>query len=553
MGKLTTFLYAYLTRKANDSNSSVWLPKTLVRYMPLKKEEPQKIEISAAQKSISTDFLVIYRNTVLNAVKSDDAMKTRVLNEAVISVNREESAPELTLSDISITGMENLQIGSLDKAEPTKDGRGYELVFPVTGPAYGPAEYKDYQRVEVTMGYSLRQHFCGYYKDKAQQKEYILAEDIHVEQYLPGGWPKCDLILHGTMKVSLREDAKNPIVINPDITYTVQSAGDSRKLGAVINGVNLVPDCFSQAMLVDVESLDSEVNIDKETARQFVQKQLNMIPVKTGILQSINSTLNQDGSREKMSGQLTDFTLKAFTNVLVAAPDDLPTTKDQEDNAVDQYIFDRIRYAMCYEDSRYYLPKVIDGWTDPPLNKLQLGTVDISLEQSPSESDGGLTRLVLTNVEMEGLAGLQVALDDIGFSLGHPGKPDTVTMLAYLNLTIGGGLHIPTETGTDDPHFVITLSNCPFRLECVISGEDVDTLNIIVNAAEIKYTGNTIHFEIIEEIMLKGLLEAIVNKDAVLEKLAGKFNDKLSAQDLRERLNESVTKKVRRALSQADI
>lgn len=549
MGHLTTFLYDYLVRKANDPNSSVWLPKSLKQYMPLKKEDTQVIDISASKGKMSDQLFVIYSNMVDKVTKSNPEIYEQVCNDALLSLDRKEPDPSMSVSNLVINGIENLKLEQLTSA--VSIDHGYKLVFSADGPAYSISEYKDLEPVSITMDYCLEQKFCAYDKAKADQGIFEPATEIHAEQCLPGGWPECDLILKGSMTITLLDGAPIPIVINPDVNYTIKTDDKNRDLCAEVCTLAILADAFANGTYFDVTALESNFDVNMNDAKAFLQNQMGLIPVKTGIIQSINATLGQEGIKKSMSDRLTKYTLQAFEKVLGAAPGDLPTTAQVEKNEVDQYIFDRIRYSMCFEESKYYLKKVIQKWQEPCLDDWKLGDIDVGPGGEPEGvNELEISSFLLTDVEMKGLSQMEVTVDDIGFILGEAGQQDLATMAPLLKLTIQGGLHITMKTGDIIGAFTVHLDECPLDLKCVISGDDVDNLTITVDTVKIDSSKEHIHIDLDINARLKEFLEAAINTQGVLDKLVKKINDKFDSQ--RDSLSKSVTEKIRQALINAD-
>jgi len=547
MGKLTTFLYAYLTGKANDPDCSEWLPKALEQYMPLTRNQAQELDVSSIQDTISDQLSITYQNIVNIATKGDSEMQSRVNNEVLFSCDLDDKeATAFSVSDITVYGINNLLIERLTSAKGLDDG--YQMVFSVDGPEYALSEHKELEAFRVTLDFCLEQKLCAYLAEKMPAHE--LAEDIHVETYLPGNWPKCDLIIHGSMEITLKEGAQKPIVVCSDVTFTTDPKSEKRTIGAWLNQMAIQNVSFvNGAVFAPMNVKSTLADYDEKHIVPFVNYLVSIPHVRDGVIQSVNDTINEKQS--DLSGQLTGFTGKMFNRVLGSVKDDiLPYTKDREENPVDQYILDRIRYAMCNEKSKYYLPTVISTWKTPYLDDLSLGTIDLGSMGKGDADDFKVKKFLLEKVEMTKLSKLHVDLDNIGFSIGKPGMQDTATMLALLNPELFGNLNIITCTGSITGTFTIKLNDCPFFLACVISGEDVDTLTVDIKTSEIRYKPGTVTVSLTIDSLLKDLLEEMINTDDVLAMLVEKVNENLVTYQAD--LSKNATQKIREALHKAD-
>jgi|GEM_PF-3389756 hypothetical protein len=549
MGKLTTFLYDYLTRQTSNEQSSIWLPKALSPYIPIRQEEPLEIQADSVCEEMTEQMIQTYRDIVDMATENDDPdVNKQFFDETVVMPkqlgNGEVEKIKFTASNIVVKGIENLLMGDL--ADVVGTDTKYILKYPVSGPAY-PLEKHSLEPLEITLDYRLEQVLCAYLTKEAEKREYVLAKDIHVEKYLPNGWPECDLVLNGKMKITLKEDAVTPIVLNVRTDFTVGKDGDARKLNASMHEMRIAERTFAEGAIFEILSQTSDFKDYDDTLLGFMEDQMRLYDVTSGVIGCVNDTINQTDIRTKMSDSLSQYILASFDKVLGSVNGALPTTKThQERNEVDQYFFDRIRYSLCTEGSKFYLRKLIHDWDNPNLDRMALGTIDLS---PATPTDGfSVDRFVLKDVMMNDLSNLDVKMDNIDFVLGEAGERDMATMKALLNVTVEGGLELSLNGEQIDGEFTAHLKESPFNLACNISGNKVEDLTVTVVTSEIEFVPGTLRIELRVEAELKNLIEGIINTPGVLSTIVDKINEKIA--DGKADLGDSATQKIREFLEQ---
>ena len=118
MGNLTTFLYNYLTLKTSDPKSSIWLPRSLSRYMPVTNKEPMALDTKDCKTSILSTMKTIYSGIVQAATDANPELQKKVFNEVyfLIDMSTEPKPKELVFSasDIVVNGIDNCVFSKLE-------------------------------------------------------------------------------------------------------------------------------------------------------------------------------------------------------------------------------------------------------------------------------------------------------------------------------------------------------------------------------------------------------------------------------------------------------
>ncbi len=553
MGNLTTFLYNYLTVKTSDPKSSVWLPHSLSQYMPVTKNDPMALDTSECKDPIVNTMKTIYSGIVQKATDADKELQKEVFDEVCFLVDRttKPQPKELvfSVSNVVVNGIENCIISKLD--EFTKDDtNGYSMPIPVGGPEYDVQTYK-LNPFSITMDCQLEQTVCAYIAAEVSKGNYVLASTLPVDKLLPGNWPMCDLKLNVKLDISLHDEltVKHPISLKAQTSFLHRSVNGKRDLSATLEKILLANDDLTDNINIVVREVETEFSQCEEVIKGFVQDLFGYTDVVDGVIGSVVSTLNQADMLDKMSTQLSKYVNHSFDNVLGEVDGNLPTTAKQEKNAVDQYIFDRVRYALCAPKGKYKLKEVISNWEDPKLDDLQLG--DIDLGTVGNQKGISIDKLMLLQVEMTGLSDLKAGINDIGFLPADEEHPqDRATMSPLLNLKIHGGIDLEMEGEKIDGSFTIDVDEAPFDLKCVISGDDLDDVSVVVDTAEIGFIPGTLHVSLTIEGYLREFIESIFNTDGVLGKLVEHLNTCLSSK--KSDLSNSVTEKVKQALKNAE-
>ena len=549
MGNLTTFLYNYLKQKTGDRKSKVWLPKELKQYCPVKAEDPIAVDFSKCAEMITTTMVSSYRNMFNLATKDADPDLNKLVFDSV-QFSKDMSSPDITfnISKVTMNGIENIAMQTLAATKKEDEEGTYTLTIPITGPAY-PTTSGDLDEFKITLDFHLEQKLCAYLKSEFAKGNYVPAEEYHAEKYLGEAWPKCNLIFSGQIVIQLIDPTQSSVQLTTDVMFRIDHGDNGRVLAADVGEIAADIRAFVKNAEFKIESFESNYPDYDESFTAYFRLMMDDNNVLDGIMKDVFHMLNDESILKDLSRRLSGYTVQAFDNVLGEVVGELPTTAHQEKNAIDQYIFDRIRFALCYENSNYYLPRVISECKDPDLTDIDFHDIDLG---GLNNTDGiSVDKLILTHVRMQGLETLAVSLDDIGFVVSEETKRELATMLARLKLTITGGIDMSMNGESIEGDFTVTTSNLPFDLRCAISGSETDDFSIRIESARLEYEPKAIHISLAIECKLRELLEEILNTPGIQAKLLDALNDKLA--DNYETISNNATETIKNILNNTNM
>ena len=535
MSNLTTFMYDFISKKVNDPNCINWLPHQLKKYEL--KQEKVIIDSSDINKEISDNLLSLLENIVEFSIPKNDTELIKEFNDNVcLDIDIDKPKLDFYIKNVVVTGLENSKLDSKPNITNDENKNEYKIKTQLYGPAYDSNKYSELTEFNMKFDFFISQSFCAYLKEYYQKnpREYVPASNIHVDKYFKHNWPHCAMELSGSMEVSLSDFSKKkgtlfPLKLNADISYKYITKNKIRLLQADLNSTKLSKD-FTDYSEIKINQLTTEYTEFKDSIKDSVQKTILEDPFKIDVLVDIiNKTLNKQSMREDLSKKMSNYTAEQFDKVLGVVDGELPTTVQQERNAVDQYIFDRIRYALCSEKSDFCLHKLIENIKNPILDPWSLGTIEVCSINTSNNLD--IRNVILDNTIMEGLSKIILKNDDIEFESKINDNFDFVILDTKLDLKISGDLKF-TLSGeyVDNCFFSISLNKNSFHVKCIISGDEIDNLLITIKEINVGYDKNAIHITFIDK---KGgffapFIEDILNQDSIKSTIIDKINQNLA-------------------------
>nr|MCR5754589.1 hypothetical protein [Acetatifactor sp.] len=444
------------------------------------------------------------------------------------------------ISNLLIYGLENVKLMPLTDVVIDNENDSFNLGVSVCGPEYCVQKYP-VDPFLMTLDFYVQKDVCAYLKEEVAKGKYVPA-DFELGKDFPYKWPENSMIIRGSMMITLNLEnvTEYPIQLNSKIIYRIESADGNRFPEAVVSSLDISKEFVKKSDFC-VQTLDSEYEAYNEKLKQYVQLQFRNHFVVDALLQSIVEMMNQENILGGMSEHLTMYTAKTFDDILGPVEGVLPTTVGQESNAVDQYILDRIRYAICSPASKFYIQDVIRKCKTPDLDHLLLGDIDLGNVQDI----GGLNleNLKLFHVLMTGLSNVKLDINDIGFIAAPDESEDYVTFKAKLNLTIAGGLQFSAEGENIEGAFTVTTTDNPFAVKCVVSGNTVDDLSVTIETAELQFDQNALKVSLDIQSYLINMVVYIFNLEPVKKKLVEAFNQKLALE--KQEVSKLVTDKIK--------
>ena len=548
MSSLTFFIYDYIKKLVNTPQSSNWLPNVLKEY-ELKKNNLE-IELSEEQSTSLSSSIVLTFGLIVNKILGSDEEFQDILNQVVFCEDQTNKDPKLSIPSLTILGLENSKLMPLMNISKDDKNDKFEFNVPLYGPEYDTSKFPDIRPFNIIVDFIIEQHIGAYLREQYQSKgEYILAEDIHPQKKFDHGWPRFIVTLKGKLIVTLKEQSKDslnekssyPLEIKSliNLLYAENNCGNERKIILNIQSVDILDGIKkSSPFSFKMDSLTSEEYSNQ--AASFEHGLIFFFKCPDSLLQilkKVENILNIPSMLDDMSKKMTKFTAEQIDKVLGVVDGELPTTVQKEPNAVDQYIFDRIRYAICSENSDFSLQKMIEKSTDPVLDPWNIGQINVEE-----------LKVIVDNVIINGLKQQKISTDDIGFIYVPNEEHDRITFNTKLNLDITGDITSLYEEHVDNCSFKITLTENPFFLKCIISGETLEDFSFEIEDVIIIFKENSINITIeAEGSQFAPIIQNILNKH--IEIILQKINNKLP--EYKQKISNYVTQRIKQLLENA--
>ena len=545
MGNLTTFIYDYIKKNVNDSKSKNWLPDSLGSY-ELYQKGPIKIDLPDGEDKISENLLGLYSQIVEQSLCCDKDLLDEVFSKTTIQIDHDENKLLFEVSELKVEGLENSILDELEEVKRNDDKGTFKFDVPLLSPAYDVRSYTRLRPFNMNLQFKIIEYFCAYMNDDGKP-----AESIHAEKVLGKDWPRGSIEMTGNLSVSLVDTSDYPIKLKSTIIYSVVTDNANRTLQGDVASVDISTDFVTKSQFT-ISDFNSNYQDYNDNLMESVQEQFNSYFVIDALLKNVIAMLNANDLRSSLSEQLTTYTLQEFDNVLGPVTGILPITEQQEKNAVDQYIFDRIRYSVCNEESAYNINKVLKGCKDPILDPWELGSLELgSLEQFKSFN---IEEFTLKNIVMKGLSDMVVENNDIGFiAANDETEEDYVTMTAKLSITIHGDVNYLIENETVTGSFDVKLDNNPFKVKCVISGDSVEDFSFTLSddpSTGIQFNQDQIYISLDIPGILTGLLENILNQEPVKKTFVDQINQSIFKNSAK--ISEIATKRIKTIFNEAN-
>lgn len=342
--------------------------------------------------------------------------------------------------------------------------------------------------------------------------------------------------------------------VDADICVSVNGSGDSRSLNVdvkklVLRGTD--PGSDPQLDIVNLTINASVSSFLRNIWEESAKKAISSPDGSHGIFSQVGKALNDCNNLSKISDSITRELSALLDELLGQVKGDLPDDQGQRsDNAVDQYIFDRIRYALNDQKSNWYLAKILCNLSDPSIEPYNIKKID--LPDLPVE---GITfkNVYFSEVKIKGIANIEALAKTM---ILYPEKMTLIASLGVLNPVpdigcksgtiplppsiINGSFNATAETLKLKADFSVTLSSADLNLSTAASGENVDKLVVNIKSMEVSIADlKNMKIDVNIQSAFKGMVNAVVNKPAFKTNIINKINTALS-NDLN-RISQAVT------------
>lgn len=529
------FVFNTLRQRVNDpNNKTYWLPKRLGeidnpdgvgKLLPLKETNWELGEITGTSganfQGILTDQWWL-GDVGLRHKQDPELAKHRPIPCP------DNPWPQLAMPEVTVNGLDNLWVEANPKTEQTVTG--YRSVITLR---FG--DYESLSQLQFEGQYCLKQCGCS-----------AAADDTTPTQC--DGWESINVEGKGNYRATFTE-------LSVDATVEIQIVGEGsgRSLDVLVNQLTIRGATPDKLPVLTINQLD----VDTEWAfmANFIwipkaKEALTSEDGKQGLVDNLNASLNHPSNRQQLARTLTTYLNKAIDDVLGKVPSDkLPSDVGQPgNNEVDQYLFDRARYAINHAESLYYLPKLFYSITNPQLEPYQIKAIALGNQQVPGL---GLTfkDFALENITMTGLSNAIAPTDQLRFKgnvidatllLSQLNQPPMITVnrngqtstatIPKPPLDIKGKFSLKAD-GVNAPlggGIAVTANGANVLVTLNVSGQNLDELVITVTQFELKADANGLQISLDIKSAFKDIINQIVNQADVKMKAVAGGNEKVA-------------------------
>ncbi len=358
------------------------------------------------------------------------------------------------------------------------------------------------------------------------------------------------------------------VFVDADVRVHVIGAGADRQLNISIDKLTMrgpkpgtFPDLSVDTLTVETSWTWMSDNIWLPQARAA----LTSADGRAGLMTNLNATLNDPNTKDEIarmiSGQLTGAVDGTLGTV---PPGSLPTNVGQQNNdPVDQYLFDRARYSLNSPSSDYYLPRSVYGFSDPQLEPFNVDNISLG---SQSFSGIEIDDLQLNGIVIQGMSNVTAPADQLSFA---GSQIDATLAIATLNpgpqVTVGTNGSSRTGQVPNPPllltgTFTLQLMGSPlgggFRVtvnapnvlaSTLVGGDEVSDLQVTFRGLNLQAAIAAMTIDVQIDSGFQDVVNAILNQDDVKTKILQGINDKAS-QELPS-ISQTATDNVRRLIS----
>ncbi len=307
--------------------------------------------------------------------------------------------PRLQLPQACVSGLDAAWAGPATNLQ--HDAKTYSGVVPLSVGCY------DGTSVKLSGKYELLQNVCLPLRSSPKACAPAPNPAPDVKPYL---FPSQDITGGGWFEV----DASD-VWLDTAFTLSVAGAGTERSLAVDVTSVTVrgsapgsIPKLVLNPAKLTIDTSDELAEKLKSNWLTAAQTAFGQPDVQQAMIVHLNAELQQPGNMGQLSDVLTEQLAKALDEAVGAVPSgQLPGGDSQADNEVDQYIFDRIRFALSSPDTEYYVPRAVLRISNPPMEPYSGGTVEIGSKSIPmSGVTVQLNEITLSDVEITGLSNM---------------------------------------------------------------------------------------------------------------------------------------------------
>lgn len=318
---------------------------------------------------------------------------------------------------------------------------------------------------------------------------------------------------------------------------------DDKKLKAVLTRLNfhgLGANPFPGLTLVSL-TVDNDIDpLYKMIYETQAQTALESQDGQAGIFTQMNATLNSAYNLAALSGTLSDQLNSLLDSLFGTMGEEMPASLASDaPNAVDQYIFNRVRLALNAStpgNNQWYLPKVLCNLSSPSLSPLAIDRIDL-----PNQTVLGLlfTNIFLANVKVSGLTNVLAPAPTITFDAEGM---DAIANLGVLNPPppidcSQGAIPMPPLTITADfsaesdgvvlpAAATVTVQNASLLISADASGSEATSMVVDMTRLQISIANLAdLSIQLKIQSVFQQMLNELVNRNDIKQRIVDALND----------------------------
>lgn len=418
--ELFSFIFRTVREAANDpSNKRYWLPVVLGgvdspegggKLLPLHADSWSLGKVTGEGGATFRDAIKTQWWTATGVLwRHAQDPRYQDLSQHQAIACPDDPWPSFSLSSATVYGLDNVYL--MDKPTINVSAGGYATVLTLAFGHY--SGLSGLVPVQIEGDYRVAQCVCSAAPTGS------ICDGFIPHTAVSGG---------GHFKVTLTD-----FWVDAQASIALHGSGPARTLQVTVNRLEAhgSGDAASPQVQVDQLGIDTELQGFKGAWLTAADDALTSAQGRAALTANLNATLNQPGFLQSLSDTLTHEFARLLDGNLGSVPaGGLPAYPAAPgENPVDGYIFDRLRAALNDPVSDYYLPQLVCGNADPPLDPLVVGTVDLGPQGT---ADIQFSDVTLEQVALAGLANIQAPPDQM--TTAPPGLRATL---------VAGGLNPP--------------------------------------------------------------------------------------------------------------
>ncbi|MFJ9949356.1 hypothetical protein [Kitasatospora sp. NPDC091207] len=550
---LVRFIEATMSKRLNDLDNPHNLPAILAgtkigghRLVPLTADEWDLGAFkngTTVATNIAQQWWQFVEDDADGHTMVPDIGGTKELNKRFVpSPSPDKPLPVVTTRSITVTGLDNVQLGPLTGLDTLADG--YRLTIPLLFGRFKGTTLPE--TITVAGHYQLDQSVSV--MDKGTTTVTAVRETLPDVK-----WPVDTVTGTGTFALGVEGLAV-------DAVLRVQLTGSGGERGLQVTLESLTPRGESAAQ--PVYTLDrSKLTIDQSTKEVYkkpwldaAEKAFDDPESAPRLTDSLKETLNTKDTLTAIADALTErlgAALDAVFKTHTAAEGG-----SSGNNPVDQYLFDRLRAAVADETSPFYPPTLITGMAKPTVepytvDKVVIGEISLSSELKPLEN------VTFTGLSIRGCSNTVAPPELAALTAGRVSAVLKLSTLTSRPRPLDASGKLTADWGTHKGlpgDFAVLADEVTIATDLSFSGTELDDLAITIDSliATVPDQGLTITVDLSggtgEHPAVEEYANEALKRDEIKEQIVKRVNEALQKQ--LPDLGPEVSRLVREAIAQ---